>query len=358
MNIYPFRFLIGEEKRGAALKFVEQLRTAETFKHARFDVFVPRAATGKVIVCLGQKHTVHQGKITKWGAKSIAKVQARLFEYYRYFHHKWNVHSFGAEGAIANGKGSKFKYHDELLEKALLPKEIAQLKAEDEAVHLDTVTKILKRLAIEWYRKMKIFGHDLNYGQQEIAPYAAAVNGLRLYNYLAENVSFYPIEGESAYMQVSAGVKKNQDEMIRMESDLNYRSARSKKGKNLTQAEYDAMVKYGQLVKDFNKAIKSNYREKASLALALENLGHADEGELSSSEASKVGKLAITVFTMGIGHRTNYKWLVPRYLKTADSAFVLITAPELWWWKHVVGLVFKVFVFSAVLGGVWWYFYA
>lgn len=351
MNIYPFRIFISEEKSGAALKLINQLKTAETFKHARFDAFVPRAATGKVIICLGQKHTVHQGKITKWGAKSIAKVQARLFEYYRYFHHKWNVYSFGAEGAIANGKGSKFRYHDELLEKALLPKEIEQLKAEDEAVHLDTVTKILKRLAIEWYRKMKIFGHDLTCGQEEIAPYAAAVNGLRLYNYLAENVSFYPIEGESAYMQVSAGVKKNQDEMIRMESDLNYRSARSKKGKNLTQAEYDAMVKYNGLARDFNKAIKSNYREKASLALALENLGHG-------SEASKVDKLALTVFTMGIGHRTNYKWLVPRYLKTADSAFVLITAPELWWWKHVVGLAIKVFVFSAVLGGAWWYFYA
>lgn len=341
MNIYPFRFLIGDEKSGAALKLINQLKTAETFKHARFDVFVPRAATGKVIICLGQKHTVHQGKITKWGAKSIAKVQARLFEYYRYFHHKWNVHSFGAEGSIANGKGSKFRYHDELLEEALLTKEIEQLKAEDEAVHLDTVTKILKRLAIEWYRKMKIFGHDLNYGQREIAPYAAAVNGLRLYNYLAENVSFYPIEGESAYMQVSAGVKKNQDEMIRMESDLNYRSARSKKGKNLTQAEYDAMVKYNGLARDFNKAIKSNYREKASLALALENLGHGDV-------AFKVDKLALTVFTMGIGHRTNYKWLAPRYLKTADAAFVLITAPELWWWKHVVGLAFKILLLTGI----------
>lgn len=325
MNIYPFRIFISEEKKGAALKFIESLKKAETFKHARFDVFIPHAATSKVIICLGQKHTVHRGRVSKWGAKHTAKVQARLFEYYRYFHHKWNVHSFGAEGVIANGKGSKYRYHDELLENALSSKEIEQLKAEDEAVHLDTVTKILKRLAVEWYRKMKIFGHDLTYGQREIAPYASAVNGLRLYNYLAENVTFYPIEGESAYMQVSAGVQKNQEEMIRMESDRFYRSAREKKWKNLTKEEYDATVKYNLLVKDFNKVIKSNYREKASLALALENLSHTN-----------VGEPALTVFTMGIGHRTNYKWLVPRYLKSADSAFVLITAPELWWWKHVI----------------------
>ena len=301
MNIYPFRIFISEEKMGPALKFIQQLKSAETFRHARFDIFVPHAGTNKVIVCLGQKHTVHRGRVSRWDAKHTAKVQARLFGYYRYFHHKWNVHSFGAEGVIANGKGSQFRYHDELLEKALEPKEIQLLKAEDEAVQLPTITKILKRLAMEWHDKMKIFGHDLTYGQAEIAPYAAAVNGLRLYNYLAENVSFYPIEGESAYMQVSSGVKQNQEEMIKMESDMRYRSARDKKGKNLTKEEYDAMVKYGELVKAFNKAIKSNYREKASLALAVDKLRVSSDGDSLNQN------LALTVFTMGIGHRTNYR---------------------------------------------------
>lgn len=341
---------MSDEKRGPALKFIEQLKTAETFKHARFDVFVPNAGTSKVIVCLGQKHTVHRGKVTNWGAKSIAKVQARLFEYYRYFHHKWHVVSFGAEGAIANGKGSRFRYHDDFLDKVLLPKEMQSIKAEDEALGSDTVARILKRLALEWCRKMKVYGQDLQYGEQEIAPYASAVNGLRLYTYVADEVTFYPIEGESAYSQVSAGVRKNQEEMMKMEKDMHYRSARSKKGKGLTKEEYDAMTKYGELVRAFNKAIKSNYREKASLALALENL-HVGASDASPEE------FGLTVFTMGIGHRTNYKWLAPRFLKTPNTAFVLITAPELWWWKHVVGLFFKILMLLALVGGGIWYFY-
>ena len=307
-------------------------------------MFVPKASTNKVIVCLGQKHTVHRGKISKWGAKNIAKVQARLFEYYRFFHHKFKVTEFGAEGAIANGKGSKYRYHDAFLEKALLPKEKQKLKAEDEAVHLDTISKIMKRLSVEWQRKMKIFGHDLTHGQAEIAPYAAAVNGLRMYSYLAEDVVYFPIEGEGAYKHVSSGVKRNQEAMIRMEKNRYYKSARNKKGKGLTKEEYNAMIEYNKLVKAFNKAIKSNYREEASLALALENLGE-----------SGVDELGLTVFTMGIGHRTNYKWLAPRYLKRRNTAFVLITAPELWWWKHVVGLVFRVFAILAVVGSVAYY---
>ena len=188
---------------------------------------------------------------------------------------------------------------------------------------------------------MKIYGHDLTHGQREIAPYATAVNGLRMYSYLAEDVVYFPIEGESAYQYVSRGVRKNQEAMIKMEKNRYLKSAREKKGKKLTQEEYDALVKYNKLVKAFNKAIKSNYREEASLALSLERLQDTN----------------ITVFTMGIGHRTNYKWLAPRYLKRKNVAFILITAPELWWWKHMVGWVFKFMLLIGVgIGG--WYFFA
>lgn len=343
MNIYPFRIFIGEGKQGPAMKMIEELKSAETFRHARFDVFIPRVDAGKVIICLGQKHTVHRGKITKWGAKHIAKVQARLFEYYRHFHHKYELTSFGAEGVIANGKGSRYRYNDDLLHQYLLPKERKKLEAADDVAQYETIEKILKRLAVEWYRKMKMFGHDLTHGQREIAPYASAVNGLRLYTYVAEDVTFFPIEGEYEYQRVSSGVKKNQEEMIKLEKHRHYREAVRKKGKNLTREEYDAMEKYNQLVKAFNKAIRSNYREKASLALSLQNISDEDGDGID-----------VTVFTMGIGHRTNYKWLVPRYLKRTDAAFVLITPPELWWWKHMVWRVFWVLVFGGVVMGFLW----
>lgn len=342
MNIYRFRLFIGKEKRGKAFQFVDKLKNAGTFKKARFDVFIPKKGTEKVIVCLGQKHTVHRGRITKWGAKHIAKVQARLFEYYRYFHHKFGLTAFGAEGVIANGKGNKYQYRDDLLNQYLLPKEREKLEAEDEAVHVSTIEKILKRLSVEWHRKMKVFGHDLTHGAREIAPYASTVNGLRLYSYVAEDVIFFPIEGETAYKHVSSRVKKYQEEMIKMEQNKHYRVAIDKKGKGLTKDEYDAMLTYNELVRKFNKAIKSNYREEASLALALEQLEKAD----------------LTVFTMGIGHRTNYKWLAPRYLKSHNVAFVLVTAPELWWWKHMVARVFQILVLLAVVVGYWYFFMA
>ncbi len=111
-----------------------------------------------------------------------------------------------------------------------------------------------------------------------------------------------------------------------------------KNGKNLTKEEYNAMIQYGDYVKAFNVAIKSKYREEASLALAMDSLEKSD----------------ITVFTMGIGHRHNYKWLAPRYLKHKKTAFVLITAPELWWWKHMVGLFVKISLFVGVVAASYW----
>ncbi len=387
MNIYPFRFFIGEEKRGDALKFVAQLKTTDIFKKARMDVYVPRADTSRVIVCLGQKHTILRGKITKWGAKHIAKVQARLFSYYRYFNQKWEVASFGAEGVIAREKGSAYKYHDDLLREHLEDREEKELEAADEAVSIETVERILKRLAVEWWRKMKLFGQDLEHGEQEIAPFAAVVNGLRLYNYVAEHVLFYPIEGEGAYKKVSDGVRASEAEMIKMrQTDFHLKAALEKQGKGLTQEEYDAMIKYNRLSQDFNRAITSTYREEASLALALEKFEEeaagaarmsgvgVGEGEKegaaslryaleATSTGSALGEEAtsatasVLVFTMGIGHRSNYMRLVPRYLKYKDAAFVLITPPELWWWKHVVGIVVKLLIVVGLAGVAGWYFW-
>lgn len=347
MNIYRFRKFIKSENFGPALRFVDVLKKTDTFSKARFDVYIPRVATSKVIVCLGQKHTVLRGHITRWGAKHIAKVQARLFSYYRYFHQKWKVDSFGAEGVIANGVGNKFRYGDEFLNMALTDKELAVLKAEDEAVGIGLITAILKRLSLEWYRKMKIYGHDLAYGQKEIAPFASAVNGLRLYSFLAENVHFYPIEGEAAYNKVASEVERTQSEMIALEKTMDFRNAKLKRGKDLSEAEYNAAMKYNELSKQFTVALKSHFREKASFELAMQNL-QSIEGELENLE--------FTVFTMGIGHRSNYKWLAPRYLKDPDVAFVLITPPELWWWGHIV----SIFAWVVVLGSIGflagWYF--
>ncbi|MBT6069253.1 hypothetical protein HOG48_05875 [Candidatus Peregrinibacteria bacterium] len=120
-----------------------------------------------------------------------------------------------------------------------------------------------------------------------------------------------------------------------------------KKGKGLNNEEYEVLKSYNEHVKAFNKAIKSNYREKASFALSLKQLG-------VSGGIGPEG-FAVTVFTMGIGHRTNYKWLAPRYLKRENVAFVLITAPELWWWKHITGWGLKVSALVAVLAGIGWW---
>ena len=338
MNLYTFRFLVPKEKRGKAFQFVDQLKTAATFKRARFDVYIPSKNTEKVIVCLGQKHTVLRGKMSKWGAKHIGRVQARLFTYYRYFHHKFGVMAFGAEGVIAQGKGLQYKYQDQDLNAVLAPKEREQLESEDEAVHEETVQRILKRLSVLWFKKLKTHGHNLSHGKEEIAPYAAVVNGLRLYSYVAEQVTYFPIEGESAYQRVARDVNKMQEEMIKMKKNPHYKQAITKKGKGLTQEEYDALMQYNDYVKKFNKAIKSTYREEASLALSLEELQSTD----------------LVVFTMGIGHRHNYKWLVPRYLKSKNTAFILITAPELWWWKHVVVSAMWLSLLVALVGGGLW----
>lgn len=321
MNLYPFRIFIPQEKHPKAFAAVKQMKLSDTFKYAKFDVYIPSLKTEKLIVCLGQKHTVHRGSITRWGAKHIGKTQARLFSYYRYFHQKFGIDAFGAEGVIAKEAGSRYKYHDDQLNEHLEPKEKEELQASDEAVSIDTVRKILKRLALQWYVKMRAFGHDLNVGEEQIAPYSSVVNGLRLYSYVADEVTFYPIEGESAYMKVSEGVRSAQEEMIRMKnSNMHLRSALLKNGKQLTKEEYDAMIAYNELSHKFNTSIKSKYREQASIELALE----------------KLQTEVMCVFTMGIGHRSNYLSIIPSLLKYKDVGFVLITPPELYFWRFLV----------------------
>lgn len=308
-----FRFLFPFlKKENFVLKSISDLKKHWAFKKSRFDLYLPTLQPDRLIVLLGQIHTVFSGSISNRERKKIVACQARLVQFYDYFYTVHEITSFGSEGMYEGFSGGddlrSFKLYDRVIETLRVEKPFT----EDEILLIPP--EILSELGRLWQEELKAPSST-----EVLQNLAMAVCGQTLFDYLQEGkIRSFPIEGERQYKRVLDGITALGKEIERQENTYEMRVVKQRGGKSSNDKEAEAVRKYNALVKEFNAVIGSDIRERASLDILRQRSQHAP----------------ITVFTMGVGHRKNYLKLTPEFFGETKTAFLFITPRELlpnWW---------------------------
>jgi hypothetical protein len=335
MNISFLSRFSKTRKTNAVLKVIDAMRDSKVFRRSRLDVYSANIRPKKLVIVLGQMHTVWKGsKIGNKERNKIISCQARLCQYYAYFYQFHQVQAFGGEG-IYKGMDAHFsqqvsaKLYQEIEERQSIAHPVAQ-------EHLGEVAgKILSDLGGQWHESLR--GADL----KKVQHLAASVSGQTLFHYLSDGkAQAYPIEGEKAYQHVLAGITHLGDQIAKLEQKPAFRYVKQRGGKVKSQEEAQAVMQYNALVKEFNRLIGSDIRERATFELLRE----------------KSQNDPLLIYTMGIAHRKNYLNIVDEMLKNTDVAFVFVTPPELlvsWWvkiWIPVVILILLVWLNGVLVG--------
>lgn len=330
MNLAFFSRFSKTRKTNATFKIIDHIRKHPVFKGARIDLYVPSINPQKLIVLLGQIHTVWKGKIGNRERKKIVRCQARLCSYYAYFEQFHNVTKFGGEGIY---DGLETSFHDKM--NFQLYEEVEKKIKIEKPIRLEQLAtvarKILEELGLEWHQELRS-QRDI----KKIQRYASAVSGQSLFNFLnEEKVKVYPIEGERDYQQVLQGITQLGNRVAKLEQSYEMKVVKQRGGKALNEKEAEVVKQYNSLVKQFNKLIGSDIRERSTMEILKK----------------KVEKESLLVFTMGMGHRKNYLKLTREYLSGTDVAFMFISPPELlinWW--ITAGVPLLILLILLVLG--------
>ncbi len=287
---------------------IKQLRSAELFRGARFDIFSSTTNPQRLIVLLGQVHTVWSGSISNRQRQQIVRCQARLASYYDHFIHRHQVNRFGAEGLY---EGIDTRFSDQQVFQLYRESE-KQLKirpGDHEQGIYAVAVRLFAHLGAKWQEALR-FRHSTKLIQQ----LAASVSGQTLLNYWMEGqLETYPVEHQRAYQQVLKGVNQLGQQIQKLQNTQEIRFVVQRGGKATNAKEAQAVRQLNALIIRHNKLLGSDIRERATFTLLLE----------------EVEKSSPVVFTMGIGHRRNYIKLCSEFLKGSDTAFVVVTPPEL-----------------------------
>lgn len=335
MNISFFSRFSKTRKTNAVFKVIDDMRKSPVFKRARLDFYAPNTHPKQLVIVLGQMHTVWKGKkIGNRERKKIVSCQALLCQYYAYFYQFHQVQRFGGEGLY---EGLDLSYSQKISDQ--LYREIEKLLGLDHPVAADRLADVSKKVLMDlgrrWHESLR--SSDIKRVQQ----LAAAVSGQTLFHYLSDGkAQAYPIEGEKAYQHVLVGISHLGDQIAKMEQNPDFRYVRQRGGKIKTEEEAQAVGQYNVLVKEFNRLIGSDVRERATFDLLKE----------------KAQEDAVLVFTMGIAHRKNYLKIVDEMLKDTEMAFVFVTPQVLLvnWWLRIgvpVLILFGLIWLNGVLGG-------
>jgi|CXWL01.1.fsa_nt_gi hypothetical protein len=332
MNLALLSRFSKNRRTNSVLVKIDQLRQHPIFRGARIDVYLPTLQPEKLIIVLGQAHTVWRGKIGNRERRKIVNCQARLCSYYAYFEQFQGIKSFGGEGIY---DGLETSFHDRISFK--LYDDVAQGLHIEQPVPLEKLNivaqSILADLGRQWHGALRQ-QQDL----KKIQTLAAAVSGYSLFNFLNQGrIKVYPIEGEAAYQKVLIGISHLGDRIEKLENSFEMQSIIQRGGTSKNEKEAQVVTQYNALVREFNHLIGSDIRERATM-------------EIVRQKADQEG---VVVMTMGVGHRHNYFQLVEEYLGSTNKAFVFITAPELLlnWWL-LIGA--PLLILGLVLGLNWW----
>lgn len=300
------------------------------------DMYSSSIRPKQLVILLGQMHTVWKGsRIGNTERKQIVACQARLCEYYAYFYQYHDVQSFGTEG-MYEGLDLHFSQRKSAGQYQVVEKELG-VKHPLPVERLGAVAReMLSVLGKRWHTALR--GSDLHLTQE----LAAAVSGQHLFHYLSDGkATGFAIEGESAYQEVLQGITHLGDQISKLEHTPEFRYVQQRGGKVQTNAEAQVVSQYNALVKEFNRLIGSDIRERATLELVKQ----------------KAPSEPLLIYTMGVGHRKNYLELVDEVLKDTEIAFVFVTPPELLvnWWRRVgvlILIVLGLVLLNGWLGGV------
>lgn len=309
---------------------LRKLKRSQVFKGARVDVYSATSKPKSVIILLGQVHTVWRGSISNRQRRQIVNCQARLLSYYQYLVENHQVKRFGGEGVY---EGIDTSYSEQLIFPLYLECEKILNLQHAKLDHYSSALQIFSSLGKQWQEALR-FKHS----QKQIQQLAAAISGQSLLNYFRKgDLETYPVEHQKAYQRVLHGVNQLGQEIQKLQATQEIRFVVQRGGKASNAKEAQAVRQLNALITQHNKLLSSDIRERATLALLLE----------------EVQKSSPVVFTMGIGHRRNYLKLCSQLLKDEAVAFLLITPPELRFsWLFKVGLPLLL-LFGALLIFIW-----
>ncbi len=338
MNFAKLLVFSGKAKQNPVIQMVRAIRKHPVFRGAKFDFYTPSLNPEKLIVVFGQAHPVLTGKISNKQLRQITGCQSRLVSYYAFFHSQFGMTKFGGEGlhgdanALYLSAGAATPLFDEAVQHLHLDVQKAGMSWNS---MLALAQKVISHIGGLWRDALRMSN------KRDIERYAQAVDGQAFYDYLSPaQIAMYPVEGETQYQHVLQNVRKLEQEIVALENNYDFRVAKSKLGrtnkrKDFSDKELDLLKKHQLLVKEFNRVLGSDFRERATMDIMRE----------------RADKEPLVVFTMGVAHRKNYKKLLHAYFSNTRTAFLFIRAPELVpkYWMQIVGLL----VVLVGLGAIW-----
>jgi hypothetical protein len=308
--------------QGKVADALRSLKHHPAFRRARFQIRSGRGEATHLLIGIGQIHPVLHGRFERFQARKIAKTQAWIFHACTALREQINVTSFGEEGLWAGGDGSMLRISDELLR-----------PWRDAAKDHEGVQSFLRKTAQRWRRALK------RGNQRAAQTEATALNGLALLQALDPQVSVFAYERREIHGVIGAQIAGLHRDIDRIESSAAYQSVRTKNGRGLTRAEYEAAVKRHLLIKAFNKVLLSPERDRLIFKDLLKVAAARD----------------VTVFILGQGHRIRQLRLAKDNLPPG-TVFCWITPPQLWFWEAMLRWITVAIVVSAGLGILIWSF--
>ncbi len=323
MNVYKFRLLLSKKGWGKSYNLLRTLKGSNIFKKSFIEVYIPHKNCDKTIIALGQMHTVLKGDISRWSAKKIAKTQARLYFYYKYFYENLSIRFLGEEGVTEQHTAGYFRYNLNALKECIPETEMNLIRQGQTDFKL--IKKILVNLSLKWQKMIKILPPE------KVAGYANNVSGSMLYSLENKDIYFYAIEGEKEYRFVLNKITGLQTEVETLKRSSVYNNAKRKGFKNLDKEEYNTVILINNKIKTFNNILSSSLRDEATL----------------SALSHKIKDINPIIYTIGMAHKKNLFKLAKKKLN--NISLIMIIPPELWFWQHIISLTKKIVFLLLIL---------
>ncbi len=282
---------------------LSRLRRQRVFPGARIDAVCVSRDIRHVIIGIGQMHPVQQGRFGWMKARMIGSVQAWIYRACDKLSTLEHVDTFGQEGFSAAAGLRRARIVDELLRE--VAREVRSAGAE----------QFLAKTASHWRTALR------RGKTADVAMESTKLSGLVVLQSLNPRVAVFPIEDERIHGAIGDTIRQLHREIDHLESSDAFRSARAKDGKNLSQAEYDAAVRFAALIKAYNKALASPQRDRAIFQAVLDQAQH--QRKLTGSASA-----IVATFILGQAHRAGFLRLAKRHVP-ADTLCMWVTPSPL-----------------------------
>ncbi len=283
------------------------MRTEKVFPRARTNVVCTSREPLHLIIGIGQMHPVLRGRFGWLQARTIGSVQAWIFHACHALHTRFGIETFGQEG---------FSESDGLTQARVGPHVLTQVQIEI-GTNPNGADDFLKGVANRWRKALR--KNDM----PRVASESTLLNGLTVLQAVDPDVTLFPIEDSEIHSGVGKMVEVLHKELESVTASDTYQRAQSKGGKNLTQSEYDAVIRHNEIVKAYNKALASPERDRA----IFEAIGQQAKRDAKRYTEGRDQPLC-TVFILGQAHRHSFLHLAKQCVPSR-ALFVWVTPAPL-----------------------------